>query len=168
MRWTSKATPADSIWVVNAYQLALVACLLPFASLGEILGYRRVYQYGLALFTLASLFCALSWSLGSLTAARVLQGVGAAGIMSVNTGADPLHLPCPRTRAAASGLNAMVVGTFTAIGPTIAAGILSVASVAMAVRHQRAGRCGRDGVGGPFPCPPRRVRRTGSTRSAHC
>ena len=56
--------------MVNSYQLALVACLLPLSSLGEIIGYRRVYAYGLALFILASLLCALSWSLPTLTAAR--------------------------------------------------------------------------------------------------
>ena len=73
------------MWVVNAYQLALVVSLLPFASLGEIYGYRRVYTVGLAVFTVASLVCAASWSLPTLTAARVLQGLGASGIMSVNT-----------------------------------------------------------------------------------
>ena len=121
------ATPADSIWVVNAYQLALVACLLPFASLGEIFGYRRVYQYGLVLFTVASLMCALSWSLGTLTAARVLQGVGAAGIMSVNTALIRFIFPA-RNLGRGVGLNAFIVGSFTAVGPTVAAGILSIAS----------------------------------------
>ena len=121
------ATPADSIWVVNAYQLALVACLLPFASLGEIFGYRRVYVYGLAMFTGASLICALSWSLGSLTAARVLQGVGAAGLMSVNTALIRFIYPSDKLGLGV-GVNAMVVGTGTALGPTVAAGILSIAS----------------------------------------
>jgi DHA2 family multidrug resistance protein-like MFS transporter len=52
--------------------------------LGEIIGYRRVYLSGLVLFTLTSLFCALSHTLALLTIARVVQGFGAAGIMSVN------------------------------------------------------------------------------------
>ncbi len=69
--------PADSVWIVNAYQLAVVATLLPIAALGEIVGQRRVYLVGLALFTVASLVCALAWSLPALVAARVLQGVGA-------------------------------------------------------------------------------------------
>src|SRR4051812_41972672 len=76
------ATPSASVWVVNAYQLALVVSLLPCASLGEILGYRRVYTWGLIIFTLSSLACALCWSLPTLTAARVVQGFGASGIMS--------------------------------------------------------------------------------------
>ena len=78
-------SPANSIWVVNAYQLAVTISLLPLASLGDIFGYRRVYQWGLVVFTLASLACALSYSLPTLALARVFQGFGAAGIMSVNS-----------------------------------------------------------------------------------
>ncbi|HBK08332.1 MAG TPA: MFS transporter [Acetobacteraceae bacterium] len=119
------ATPADSVWVVNAYQLALVVSLLPFASLGEIIGYRRVYVWGLAVFTLASLLCALSWSLPTLTAARIIQGFGASGVMSVNTALIRFIYPS-RMLGRGVGNNALVVAVSTAIGPTIAAGILSV------------------------------------------
>jgi DHA2 family multidrug resistance protein-like MFS transporter len=79
------ASPAFSIWIVNGYQLAITISLLPLASLGEIIGYRRVYLAGLALFTLASLFCALSHTLLLLTVARIVQGFGAAGILAVGT-----------------------------------------------------------------------------------
>ncbi len=119
------ASPADSVWVVNAYQLALVVSLLPFASLGEIVGYRRVYIWGLGVFTLASLLCALSWSLPTLTAARVIQGFGASGIMSVNTALIRFIYPA-RSLGRGVGNNALVVAVSTAIGPTIAAGILSL------------------------------------------
>src|SRR5689334_2867889 len=71
------ASPAFSIWIVNGYQLAITISLLPLASLGEIIGYRRVYLAGLLLFTLASLFCALAHTLPLLTIARILQGFGA-------------------------------------------------------------------------------------------
>ncbi len=121
------ATPAGSIWVVNAYQLALVATLLPFGALGEILGYRRVYAVGLAVFTAASLVCALSWSLPTLTAARVLQGLGASGMMSVNTALVRFIFP-KRMLGRGLGINAMTVAVLTALGPTVAAGILSVAA----------------------------------------
>src|ERR1700710_1389362 len=77
--------PADVIWVVNVYQIAMVATLLPLGALGEIVGHQRVYLSGLALFTLASLACAYAWSLDSLLVARALQGLGASGLMSVNT-----------------------------------------------------------------------------------
>src|SRR5476649_2399830 len=79
------ATPAASVWIINAYQLAMVATLLPFAALGGIVGHRKIYLGGLILFLAASLICAMSWSLPSLTAARLLQGVGASAVMSVNT-----------------------------------------------------------------------------------
>jgi MFS transporter, DHA2 family, multidrug resistance protein len=121
------ASAADSVWVVNAYQLALVVSLLPFASLGEIIGYRRVYVWGVAVFTLASLACAVSWSLPTLTAARVIQGFGASGIMSVNTALIRFIYPS-RSLGRGVGNNALVVAVSTAIGPTVAAGLLSVGS----------------------------------------
>jgi len=120
-----QASPAASVWVVNAYQLAMVATLLPFAALGEILGYRRIFLGGLALFTLASLACALSWSLPTLTAARVLQGIGASGIMSVNTALLRFIYP-KRLLGRGMGLNAMVVAIAFAVGPTIASVILAM------------------------------------------
>src|SRR6201989_3452760 len=73
--------PAEVVWVVNVYQIALVATLLPFGALGEIVGHQRMYLGGVLLFTLASLGCALAWSLESLLIARTLQGLGASGLM---------------------------------------------------------------------------------------
>ncbi len=121
------ATPAGSIWVVNAYQLAVVVALLPLASLGEIVGYRKVYMYGLSLFTVASLACGLASTLPLLVTARVLQGLGAAGIMSVNTAL--VRFVFPRAQLGRGiGVVALVVATSAAAGPTLAAAILSVAS----------------------------------------
>src|ERR1700756_2201075 len=68
------ASAASSIWIVNAYQLAVTISLLPLASLGDRIGYRRVYLGGLVLFTVSSLGCALSDSLATLALARVIQG----------------------------------------------------------------------------------------------
>jgi len=120
------ASPADSVWVVNAYQLVITMLMLPLASLGEIVGYRRIYRVGLAVFTLASLACALSDSLAVLTLARVVQGVGAAGVMSVN--AALVRFIYPRKQLGRGiGTIALVVASSAAVGPTVAAGILSVA-----------------------------------------
>ena len=119
------ASPAFSIWIVNGYQLAITISLLPLASLGEIIGYRRIYLAGLVLFTLASLFCALSHTLPLLTVARIMQGFGAAGIMSVN--AALVRFTYPRALLGRGiGINALVVAISAAVGPTIAAGILAV------------------------------------------
>ncbi len=120
------ADPASSIWVVNAYQLAIVVSLLPFASLGEIIGYRRVFRGGVVLFTLASGACALSHSLFELTAARIVQGVGAAAVMSL-TSALIRHSYPQRMLGRAIGINALVISVAAAIGPSIAAAILAVA-----------------------------------------
>jgi MFS transporter, DHA2 family, multidrug resistance protein len=119
------ASPSFSVWIVNGYQLAITISLLPLASLGEIIGYRRVYLAGLALFTVASLLCALSHTLVLLTAARIVQGFGAAGIMSVN--AALVRFTYPRKQLGHGiGINALVVAVSAAVGPTLAAGILSV------------------------------------------
>lgn len=117
--------PADVIWVVNVYQIALVATLLPLAALGEIVGHHRIYLAGLLLFTLASLACACAWSLPSLLTARVLQGLGASGIMSVNTALVRFVYP-GRLQGRGFGHNAMVVATAFTLGPTIASGILAL------------------------------------------
>lgn len=119
-------TPAASIWIVNVYQLAMVATLLPFAALGEIIGYRRVCLFGLGLFTAASLACALAWSLPSLVAARLFQGIGGAAMMGVNTAMVRTIFPA-RLHGHGFGLNSLVVAVAFAIGPTAASLILAVA-----------------------------------------
>jgi DHA2 family multidrug resistance protein-like MFS transporter len=101
--------PGASIWIVNAYQLAVVATLLPIAALGEIVGQRKIYLGGLVLFTLASLVCALAWSLPTLVAARVLQGVGASALMAVNIALIRFIYPAAQLGRGV-GLNAFVVG----------------------------------------------------------
>jgi DHA2 family multidrug resistance protein-like MFS transporter len=121
------AIRADSVWVVNAYQLVITMLMLPIAALGEIVGYRRVYRIGLVVFTLASLGCALADSLVLLSAARMLQGVGAAGMLSVN-GALVRYIYPSRLLGRGIGINALVVAVSAAAGPTIASGILSIAS----------------------------------------
>jgi len=122
-----KATPADVIWVVNVYQIAMVATLLPFGALGEIVGHQRIYLGGLILFTIASVACAFAWSLDTLLFARVLQGLGAAGAMSVNAALVRVVYP-PSHFGRGLGHNALVVATAFTLGPTIASGILSVAT----------------------------------------
>lgn len=119
------ASPSFSIWIVNGYQLAIVISLLPLSSLGEIIGYRRVYVAGLGLFTFASLFCALSHTLLLLTVARIVQGFGAAGIMSVNAALVRFTYP-HRMLGRGIGINALIVAIAAAVGPTLAAGILAV------------------------------------------
>ncbi len=120
-----QASSAASIWIVNAYQIAIVVALLPLASLGEIVGYRRVSQAGLAVFTLASIACVFANSIETLSLARVVQGFGAAGIMSVN-GALVRYTYPQRLLGRAVGINAVIVSLAAAAGPTVASAILAV------------------------------------------
>jgi DHA2 family multidrug resistance protein-like MFS transporter len=117
--------PSTSIWVVNAFQLAVTVSLLPLASLGEIYGYRKVYRWGLVVFTIASVFCALSSTLPVLIVARVAQGVGAAGIMSVN-GALIRFIYPRRLLGRGVGMNATIGSIASAVGPSVASAVLSV------------------------------------------
>ncbi|MET7247562.1 MFS transporter [Methylobacterium sp. EM32] len=122
-----QVSPGAAIFVTNGYQLAVTAALLPLASLGDILGYKRVYCTGLALFAAASLACALAGSLPALVAARIVQGLGAAGIMSVNIALVRFVYP-HRMIGRGVGTMALIVAIASAAGPSVAAAILSVAS----------------------------------------
>jgi DHA2 family multidrug resistance protein-like MFS transporter len=118
-------SPVESIWVVNAFQLAVTATLLPFAALGELRGPGRVYRAGVIMFVAGSLFCALARTLPLLIAARAFQGVGAAAIVSISPAI--LREIFPRKQLGrALGLNAFVVATSAAAGPTIGGFILAV------------------------------------------
>ena len=118
---------ADSIWVVNAFQLVIMMTLLSFSSLGELFSYKRVYVSGVVLFTVGSLFCAMSHTLPLLIASRAFQGVGAAMMMSVNTTLVKIIYP-KKYLGKGVGINATVVALAAVTGPTLAAGILSFAS----------------------------------------
>jgi DHA2 family multidrug resistance protein-like MFS transporter len=119
-------TASASIWIINAYQLAIIISLLSFASLGEIYSYRRMFQAGVVLFTLSSVGCACSTNFATLIAARVCQGFGAACMMSVNMTLIRLTYP-RRFLGRGLGLNATFVSLAAVAGPSIAAAVLAVA-----------------------------------------
>jgi DHA2 family multidrug resistance protein-like MFS transporter len=119
--------PAASVWVVSGYQMALVMALLPCAALGESYGLRRVFTSGVAVFTGASLLCSLAPSLPWLVAARFIQGLGGAAVMSLGIALMRFTYP-HRLLGAVIGWNAMTVALSGAAGPTIGAAILVVSS----------------------------------------
>src|SRR4051812_19918306 len=119
-----KIQPSEAIWIVSAYQLAVTVSLLPLASLGDIVGYKRVFCGGLALFTLASLACSTSDTLLGLALSRAVQGLGAAGIMSVNNALIRFIYP-HRLLGRGVSYSALVVAISSVAGPTVAASILS-------------------------------------------
>ena len=120
-------TASKSVWVVNAYQLAVTMSILPAAALGEIFGYKKFYILGLTVFVCSALIAALSRSFEMLTIARVMQGMGAACVMAINGSVlrytYPTHL-----LGAGLGLNSTCVAIATTGGPIVAGAILAVAS----------------------------------------
>ncbi|WP_213875792.1 MFS transporter [Pseudomonas sp. dw_358] len=118
---------AATIWVVNGFLLAAAMTLVAFAALASRVGFRVQYTAGLAVFTLASLGCALSSSLGVLTLMRALQGVGAAAILSIGPAVYRLVFPT-RLLGRILGLNALLVALSTAVGPTVGGLLLTALS----------------------------------------
>jgi DHA2 family multidrug resistance protein-like MFS transporter len=119
-------SPATATWLLSAYQLTVVTTLLPLASLGESLGFRRVFLAGFALFALASCGATFADSFDTLLVSRVLQGLGASAVMSLTAGLIRHTYPA-RQLGQAIGINAMVVAVSGAAAPSLAAAILSVA-----------------------------------------
>lgn len=118
-------TPSDSIWVVNAYQLVLTMLLLGFAAIGDIFGYRRVFLFGVSVFVTASALCAMSTSFEMMVASRILQGIGGACTMSINTALIRLIFP-PNRLGRVMGANAVIVAVTAASGPALGGAILSI------------------------------------------
>lgn len=120
-------TPAAAVWVVNGYHLATAVALLPMAMVGERTGAKRLYIAGTFLFVLASLGCAAAPDLRTLIGARVLQGLG--GACSSVLGGVLLRAVFPK-RLLGRGISlfGLTVAISAALGPSVAAGILSVAN----------------------------------------
>lgn len=118
---------AAVVWIVNAYGLTLVMTLLPMSAIGERTGFKRLFKYGLLLFTVASVASSIAPSLPWLLVCRVLQGLGGSAIMCL-FGALVRHIYPPQMMARGIGINAMMVGVTSVLGPTIGSFILSVSS----------------------------------------
>jgi DHA2 family multidrug resistance protein-like MFS transporter len=119
-------TPAASIWIINAFQIAVTATLVAFASIGGLVGYARIYRVGAVVFTAGSLFCALSHTLGLLVVARIVQGFGASMLMSIQPALIRSIYPPDRLGRGTGAMATMVAGT-AAAGPTIGGAILAIA-----------------------------------------
>ncbi len=118
-------TPSNIIWVVNAYQLVVTMMLLGFAAIGDVFGYKRVFLCGVSIFVTASALCAMSRSFEMMVAARVLQGIGGACTMSINTALLRIIFP-PNRLGRVMAANAVIVAVTAASGPALGGAILSI------------------------------------------
>jgi EmrB/QacA subfamily drug resistance transporter len=117
-------TQSNLAWVVNAYLIAFGGSLLLAGRLGDLLGHRRIFMIGLAVFTGASLLCALSQSQEMLIAARFIQGAGGALASAVTLGMIVTMFPAPRDQAKAIGVYGFVASAGGSIG-LLVGGILT-------------------------------------------
>ncbi|GAA5170947.1 MULTISPECIES: MFS transporter [Halomonadaceae] len=116
-----------AVWITNIYQLVSASTLLAFAALSRLVGRHRLYIGGLGVFTLASLACALSRSFEWLVVSRMVQGIGAAAMLSIGPSMYRVIFP-PRLLGSAIGLGALVVAFGIAFGPSLGGAILYLAS----------------------------------------
>jgi EmrB/QacA subfamily drug resistance transporter len=113
------ATVSGLQWTIDAYTLVLAALLMLSGSTADRLGRRRVFQIGLALFTIGSLLCSLAPGLGWLVAFRMLQAVGGSMLNPVAMSIITNTFTRPAERARAIGVWGGVFGLSMAMGPVI-------------------------------------------------
>src|SRR5215218_6526 len=113
------ASFTDLQWVVDAYALTLAALVLPAGSLADRLGRRRLFAAGLAIFSVASLLCALAPDPTLLSLARALRGMGGAVLFAVSLALVAQEFPAGRERGTAMGLYGATIGMAVAVGPLV-------------------------------------------------
>jgi MFS family permease len=118
------ATVEQLEWTVNAYNLSFAVMLVTAAALGDRLGRRRLYAVGLIGFAIASAASALSPTVGWLIAARAVQGVGAAFMMSLGLALLSAAFPAEK-RGTAIGLFSAVTGLAVASGPLVGGAVVN-------------------------------------------
>ena len=117
---------AGFAWVIDAYSLAFTAALLLAGATADRFGRRRVMLFGNALFMLASIACGVAWNGPSIWAARAMQGVGAAFLVTGALALVANAFPHGAHRARAFGWMGVVSGVAMALGPTLGGLIASV------------------------------------------
>jgi EmrB/QacA subfamily drug resistance transporter len=113
-------------WVVNAYLIAFGGLLLLAGRVGDLVGHKRVFLGGLAVFTIASLVCGLAQSQAMLVAARFVQGAGGAMTSAVVLGMIVTMFPAPGEQAKAIGVYGFVASAGGSVG-LLAGGVLTQA-----------------------------------------
>ena len=113
------ASFTDLQWVIDAYALTLAALVLTAGSLADRLGRRRLFAAGLAIFSAASLLCALAPDPTFLDLARAVQGVGGAVMFAVSLALIAQEFTAGRERGMAMGAYGTTIGVAVAVGPLV-------------------------------------------------
>ena len=119
------ATDSQIEWVVAAYIMAFALFLIPAGRLGDVIGRRRMFVAGVAVFGIGSLLCGMAPSIGALVAARVLQGIGGAMIGPQTLALVPVLFP-PRERGLAFALFGLSAGLASVTGPVLGGWLISL------------------------------------------
>jgi DHA2 family multidrug resistance protein-like MFS transporter len=117
------SSAATTVWVVNAYQLAVGIAVLPLAALGELFGYKRIYLTGVVIFIVGSATCVMSSTIAELIASRALQGLGGACLATMAPALIRSAFPLKMAGRGIAWL-ALTVAVSSTLGPTVAAAIL--------------------------------------------
>jgi EmrB/QacA subfamily drug resistance transporter len=112
-------------WVVDAYTVALAAVVLTAGSIADRFGRRRIFTAGLALFTAASLWCAVAGSIELLDAARAVQGVGGAILFATSLALLADAFPDWNDRSKALAVYGATIGASFAVGPAVGGALTS-------------------------------------------
>jgi EmrB/QacA subfamily drug resistance transporter len=112
-------------WVVDAYTLALAATVLTAGSIADRIGRRRLFVWGLGIFTVTSLACALATDITMLNTARALQGIGAAILFAVSLALLAQAFPETKERASGLAIYGATIGASFAVGPLVGGALTS-------------------------------------------
>lgn len=118
--------PSAAVLMVTVYQLIMMMALLPFAALGERIGLRRLYQYGLLVFLAGTVLCFFARSLPFLIIVRAFQAMGAAAVLSVASALIRIVYPASQLGRGLS-LNTVIAATAASFAPSIGGMILGLA-----------------------------------------
>lgn len=105
-------------WVISAYMVALTVAVPIYGKLGDLYGRRKLMLFGLGTFTLASLFCGFAQSMEQLILARILQGIGAGGMVSLSQAIIADIVP-PRERGRYQGYFSSMYAAASVAGPVL-------------------------------------------------
>jgi EmrB/QacA subfamily drug resistance transporter len=122
-----QATVTDAQWILNAYYVALVSCVLAAGAIGDIVGHRRVFLGGIFIFATGAVLCAIAPAVWLIVTGRFVQGIGAAMLLAASL-ALVTYLSPPESRSSAVGRFLGLGAAVPAIGPFASGALIELLS----------------------------------------